>query len=82
MSFLLMLPLAIFAALMPLVAGTIVSVEIAERRRARLRSRLRSRRIFRLVVIEGGKGKTVVPARPQTAPAEATLIRLVRSAPQ
>ena len=32
MSFLLMLPLAIFAALMPLVAGTIVSVEIAERR--------------------------------------------------
>ena len=78
MSFLLMLPLAIFAALMPLVAGTIVSVEIAERRRARLRSR----RIFRPVVIEGGKGKTVVPARPQTAPAEATLIRLVRSAPQ
>jgi hypothetical protein len=78
MPYLLMLPLAIFPVIMLLVAGTIASVEIAERRRARARPR----RLFRPVVIEGGKGKVVVTARPQTAPAETPPIRLVRSAPQ
>jgi hypothetical protein len=77
MPYLLMLPLAIFPVIMLLVAGTIASVEIAERRRAGARPR----RLFRPVVIEGGKGK-VVTARPQTAPAETPPIRLVRSAPQ
>jgi hypothetical protein len=77
MSFLLMLPLVLFTVIMLLVAGTIVSVEIAERRRARSRSR----RLFRPVVIEGGKGKILVTARPQSAPAGTTVIRLVRSAP-
>jgi hypothetical protein len=78
MSFLLILPLAIFAAIILLVAGTIISVEIAERHRARAQKR----RIFRPVVIEGGKGKLMFTARPQMAPAETRPIRLVRSAPQ
>jgi hypothetical protein len=78
MAFLLILPLAIFALIILLVAGTIVSVEIAERRRARAQTR----RLFRPVIIEGGKGKILVAARPQTAAAATSPIRLVRSAPQ
>jgi hypothetical protein len=34
------------------------------------------------VIIEGGKGKIRVAARPQTAAAATSPIRLVRSAPQ
>jgi hypothetical protein len=78
MPFLLILPLALFAVIILLVAGATFSVEIAERRRARLHSRRR----FRPVVIEGGKGK-IVAAEGATAPVEvpARPIRLVRSAP-
>jgi hypothetical protein len=77
MVFLLILPLAIFALIILLVAGTVVSVEIAERRRARAQTRR-----LRPVIIEGGKGKIRVAARPQTAAAATSPIRLVRSAPQ
>jgi hypothetical protein len=52
MVFLLILPLAIFALIILLVAGTVVSVEIAERRRARAQTR----RLFRPVII-GWKGE-------------------------
>ncbi len=78
MSFLLMLPLAIFAAVILLVGAVIASVEIAEQRRARPRSR----RLFRPVVIEGGKGNIVEIAHRRTVseavPPDSKPVRLVR----
>jgi hypothetical protein len=80
MRFLLMLPLAIFTVILMLVAGVTAAVEIAERRRLRLRSRRR----FRPVVIAGGQEKLAATERQQRAPAGAhpAPIRLVGSAPQ
>lgn len=81
MLFLLMLPFAIFAGVMLLVVSIFVSVEITERRR----TRRKSRRIFRPVIIEGGRGKIVAadprPAAADKARPEPAPIRLVRSAP-
>jgi hypothetical protein len=80
MPFLLMLPLAIFAVIILLTAGVAVAVEIAERRRARLRSR----RFFRPVVIEGGRGSIAATQRGSTPAGgvrEPAPIRLVRSGP-
>jgi hypothetical protein len=81
MAFLLMLPLGIFAVVMLIVGSVFVSVEITERRRARRKSR----RVFRPVIIEGGKGEIVAADVPPTAAddtrAEPIPIKLVRSAP-
>lgn len=82
MPILLILPLALFAGILLLVAGTAVIVEIAERRR----TRFRLRRKFRPIVIEGGKGRVVVAEQIHRAEDEALPepgpVRLVRSAPQ